>query len=152
MPSAPPKHCHHPGHPSYTGRRCPLCAKDYDARRGTARQRGYTKAWEKAAKAFLGRPQNRLCACGAPATRVDHRTPHKGDQRLFWDRSNWQPMCERCHNAKSMGPDRGAWRPGSGGTPAPAPGGIGGSEFPSEGAGTGGGSCAHSPGKWDFLL
>ncbi len=38
---------------------------------------------------------NPRCArpgCGAPATLVDHIIPHKGDQRLFWSRSNWQPL------------------------------------------------------------
>lgn len=29
---------------------------------------------------------------------VDHKTPHKGDEFLFWDYSNWQALCENCHN------------------------------------------------------
>ena len=27
------------------------------------------------------------------ATDVDHVTPHKGDRKLFWDRSNRQSLC-----------------------------------------------------------
>ncbi|WP_309304432.1 HNH endonuclease [Brevibacillus laterosporus] len=26
---------------------------------------------------------------------------HKGDKTLFWDRNNWQPICEQCHNRKT---------------------------------------------------
>ena len=29
---------------------------------------------------------------------VDHIIPHRGDRKLFWDRSNWQSLCSRCHN------------------------------------------------------
>jgi len=36
--------------------------------------------------------------CGAPATVVDHRIPHRGDKRLFWDRNNWEPLCASCHS------------------------------------------------------
>ncbi len=35
------------------------------------------------------------------ATDVDHITPHKGDRKLFWDRSNWQSLCHRCHSRKT---------------------------------------------------
>ncbi|PVY81069.1 hypothetical protein C7414_102397 [Cupriavidus alkaliphilus] len=29
---------------------------------------------------------------------VDHRTPHRGDQALFWDRGNWQTLCATHHS------------------------------------------------------
>ncbi|KEH08789.1 hypothetical protein GY15_32030, partial [Delftia sp. 670] len=32
------------------------------------------------------------------ATVVDHITPHRGDQSLFWRRSNWQPLCATHHS------------------------------------------------------
>lgn len=32
-----------------------------------------------------------------PATVVDHIKPHRGDETLFWDRSNWQSLC-KCHH------------------------------------------------------
>jgi hypothetical protein len=34
-----------------------------------------------------------------PATVVDHRRPHHGDQALFWAESNWQSLCARHHNS-----------------------------------------------------
>ena len=37
---------------------------------------------------------------------LDHIIPHRGDQKLFWDRSNWQPLCEHHHNVKTMTEDR----------------------------------------------
>ena len=40
------------------------------------------------------------------ATVVDHIKPHRGDQKLFWDRGNWQPLCEHHHNVKTMTEDR----------------------------------------------
>jgi 5-methylcytosine-specific restriction endonuclease McrA len=33
------------------------------------------------------------------ATVVDHKMPHKGDWNLFWDETNWQPLCGPHHNA-----------------------------------------------------
>ena len=76
-----------------------------DKERGTAHQRGYTARWEKARKMYLR--ANPLCMeCAKenriePATVVDHIIPHKGDMRLFWDRCNWQSLCERHHNEKT---------------------------------------------------
>ena len=31
---------------------------------------------------------------------VDHITPHRGDQTLFWDEKNWQPLCQSHHSRK----------------------------------------------------
>ncbi|WP_413771322.1 HNH endonuclease signature motif containing protein [Pseudomonas aeruginosa] len=36
------------------------------------------------------------------ATEVDHIIAHRGDQALFWDESNWQPLCKPCHSAKTQ--------------------------------------------------
>lgn len=35
------------------------------------------------------------------ATVVDHIVPHRGDQKLFWDRSNWQALCKAHHDKKT---------------------------------------------------
>jgi 5-methylcytosine-specific restriction protein A len=35
------------------------------------------------------------------ATEVDHIIPHGGDQRLFWAKSNWQPLCKPHHSSKT---------------------------------------------------
>jgi 5-methylcytosine-specific restriction enzyme A len=41
------------------------------------------------------------------ATVVDHITPHKGDQSLFWDSANWQPLCKLCHDSVKQREDLG---------------------------------------------
>jgi 5-methylcytosine-specific restriction protein A len=37
-----------------------------------------------------------------PGNIVDHKVPHRGDQKLFWDESNWQAMCKPHHDAKTQ--------------------------------------------------
>lgn len=32
------------------------------------------------------------------ATVVNHRTPHKGDEALFWNRGNLEAVCKPCHD------------------------------------------------------
>lgn len=76
-----------------------------DKLRPSASQRGYGHKWQVESKAFLARPENRHCACGCGriADMVDHRIPHRGDMRLFWDRSNWQPMAgSPCHSSRKQ--------------------------------------------------
>jgi hypothetical protein len=34
-----------------------------------------------------------------PTAVTDHVIPHKGDMRVFWDRSKWQPACAWHHDA-----------------------------------------------------
>jgi 5-methylcytosine-specific restriction protein A len=73
--------------------------REYERDRGSARQRGYTAAWDVASKAFRADPDHVLClGCNAVkrveiATVTDHIVPHRGDMDLFWDRSNWQGAC-----------------------------------------------------------
>ena len=68
----------------------------------TSTQRGYGYAWQKARAAYLC--ENPLCVyCERkgvvmPATVVDHIEAHEGDETLFWDRNNWQPLCAPCHD------------------------------------------------------
>jgi 5-methylcytosine-specific restriction protein A len=41
-----------------------------------------------------------LCAlCGEPANVVHHKVAHDGDERLFFDTSNWESLCKRCHDS-----------------------------------------------------
>jgi len=85
-----------------------------DAQRGSAHARGYNRRWQKARLTFLSR--HPLCAeCEkkglvVAATVVDHIVPHKGDQDLFWDTSNWQPLCKPDHDAKTAREDGGFGR------------------------------------------
>jgi len=44
-----------------------------------------------------------VCAiCGAPATVVDHIIRHRGDKTKFYDVTNLQSLCKRCHDRKTM--------------------------------------------------
>jgi 5-methylcytosine-specific restriction protein A len=36
-----------------------------------------------------------------PATRLDHIEDHKGNYQLFWNKDNWQGLCEHHHNSKT---------------------------------------------------
>lgn len=119
MPVAAPQVCGC-GHTYTTEERCP-CARRreaerkrrHDAKRPNASARGYDSKWRRESKAFLALPENRYCACGCgrPADTVDHKVPHKGDMRLFWDRSNWQPLASSpCHDRKKQAAERRAKR------------------------------------------
>ncbi len=75
--------------------------------RPSSAQRGYGARWQKVREHFLR--AHPLCVDpfsehgGRPtaAEVVDHRVPHKGDQALFWNAANWQPLCKRCHDRKT---------------------------------------------------
>ena len=66
-------------------------------------ERGYGYRWQKARERFLR--SNPLCVyCKAKglvevATVVDHIIPHRGDQEIFWDESQWQSLCASCHSS-----------------------------------------------------
>ncbi|MFC5421040.1 endonuclease [Bosea eneae] len=99
-----------------SGQRC-ACqrakAKAHDAKRGSAASRGYTGNWRKESKAFLALPGHERCACGCGrvANMVDHIRAPKGDQALFWDRSNWQPFNVDCNRRKAIRSEGGFGRP-----------------------------------------
>lgn len=68
----------------------------------TAAQRGYGYKWQQARAQFL-REHPHCVICKADdqvtaATVVDHIVPHRGDQSLFWRRSNWQALCVAHHS------------------------------------------------------
>jgi 5-methylcytosine-specific restriction protein A len=89
--------------------------REHDAKRGSARERGYNTRWEKARKTYLMR--NPLCVmCQkegrvTAATVVDHIIPHKGDTRLFWDtENNWQALCKPHHDRDKQREERGRFQ------------------------------------------
>lgn len=70
--------------------------------RASAHARGYDHRWQKARLTFLARfPLCSMCqklGRTVAATVVDHIVPHRGDQALFWNTTNWQPLCAPCHD------------------------------------------------------
>jgi 5-methylcytosine-specific restriction protein A len=99
------KVCAEPGcHALVKSGRCPVhdLKRQYyrDHPRGSSTARGYGQRWRKARARFL-REHPWCVLCGAPATIVDHRVPHRGDPRLFWDERNWQSICKPCHDSKT---------------------------------------------------
>ena len=79
-------------------------------KRGSARQRGYTARWDRAARRYKQEhPLCRMCMEQGhivPTYAVDHIIPHKGDMALFWDEANWQPLCRTHHNATKQSEER----------------------------------------------
>jgi 5-methylcytosine-specific restriction protein A len=69
----------------------------------TTSERGYGWRWQKARFRFLS--DNPLCVYCSKEGRtgladvVDHKIPHRGDDRLFWDEANWQPLCRLHHDS-----------------------------------------------------
>lgn len=68
----------------------------------TTAERGYGGRWQRERLAFLAK--HPLCIYCAKrglielASVVDHIEPHRGDEKLFWNRSNWQALCAACHD------------------------------------------------------
>lgn len=78
-------------------------AREREARRPSAAARGYGSKWRRESRAWLaalGAPKC-FCGCGRLADTVEHKQAHKGDHRLMWDRSNWQPAFGACNNRKA---------------------------------------------------
>lgn len=71
----------------------------------------YTTRWRALRASVLrAEPLCRLCAARGrpePATEIDHVHRHGGDRRLFWAAANLQPLCHRCHVAKTVQERRG---------------------------------------------
>ena len=104
MPRFPKRPCRHPGCPNLSdGVYCEEHRTLYA--RESATQRGYDGRWRKARERFLrAHPLCVVCQREGrltPATVVDHIIPHRGNQQLFWDESNWAPMCKPHHDQKT---------------------------------------------------
>lgn len=71
-------------------------------KRESSTKRGYNWRWRNYRVRFL--KENPLCVehlrLGkvVAASVVDHKTPHRGDDQLFWDPNNHQALCDECHN------------------------------------------------------
>ena len=113
MATKPMVPCKHPGCPALIPAGTKYCDKHkamHPEEVRPAASRGYNSRWRRARKQYL--QTHPLCVeCMkdgryVKATVVDHIVPHRGDQKLFWDRSNWQGLCEHHHNVKTMTADR----------------------------------------------
>jgi len=77
----------------------------------SANERGYVYRWQKGRVQYLA--DHPLCVyCEqrgklTPASVVDHIVPHRGDMTLFWDISNWQSLCKKCHDSAKAREERG---------------------------------------------
>ena len=112
MPSKLPRPCTYPGCPALVseGSRCQehkaQQTRQYDERRGTAHQRGYTARWQRYSKWFLRQPDNVFCklqlpGCANMAQCVDHiQAPNGPNDPLFWELSNHQASCLHCNSVK----------------------------------------------------
>ncbi|HGA3733602.1 TPA: HNH endonuclease [Streptococcus agalactiae] len=102
MPRRPSTPCKQSGCPnlvSYGNKYCEI-----------HKAKGYNARWNKERLRYL--KLNPLCVyCQregrlTKATVVDHITPHRGDQDLFGNQSNWQALCKTCHDRKTKTTDR----------------------------------------------
>jgi 5-methylcytosine-specific restriction protein A len=83
--------------------------KEYDRQRDQTEERRWYHSvrWRRASKAFLAEhPLCNMCLAkrrDVAAYLVDHVVPHQGSYDLFWDESNWQGLCNACHEEKHKG-------------------------------------------------
>lgn len=118
MPIAPNRPCKKPGcgaltkkgfcedHADEAGKRKYVKAKQYDTRRDpNVKIMLNSKRYKETRLRQLRKYP--LCAiCSRPgklkkATVLDHKIPHKGDVKLFWDTKNHQSLCVSCHSTKT---------------------------------------------------
>ena len=77
-----------------------------------AHRRWYkTARWQKLRWSVLVRDLFTCKMCGrleADTSQLvgDHKTPHRGDERLFWDEGNIQCVCKRCHDSEKQRQER----------------------------------------------
>jgi 5-methylcytosine-specific restriction protein A len=112
VPWKPKTICSYPGCNELShDRYCGMHKKRMNKERNSINSKIYNNQWRKASKTYL--KENPLCVhCEkedrlTPATEVDHIIPHGGDMKLFWDKSNWQTLCKKCHSIKTAKEDGG---------------------------------------------
>lgn len=109
MPTAPARACPRPG-----CRHLRPCPEHGDGSE-TYRERLAARPWAALYKrqrwvrlsARVRREEPTCRACDVegrpprPSRHVDHIVPHRGDERLFFDRGNLQGLCGPCHSSKT---------------------------------------------------
>jgi len=116
MPYKPAPPCRKQGCPNLSIDKSGYCTEhkkeaqgQQDSTRGSSTQRGYDRRWRKARVRYLR--EHPLCVeCQeegriVAAIDVDHIITAKRDTTLFWDESNWQPLCHHHHSVKTAKED-----------------------------------------------
>jgi 5-methylcytosine-specific restriction endonuclease McrA len=70
-----------------------------------------TKRWRDLRERVMQRDRFKCNLCKRIEPRSsqlvgDHRRPHKGDERLFWDESNVWLVCKPCHDSAKQKTER----------------------------------------------
>jgi 5-methylcytosine-specific restriction protein A len=83
--------------------------------KNSASSRGYNRRWGKFRKVFLQEhPLCKFCEQEGKLTAakvVDHIRPHRGNQSLFWDKDNMQPLCIFHHVSTKQAMENGKEKP-----------------------------------------
>jgi len=86
-----------------------------DERKSSA-ARGYGYKWQKAREDWLAKHvfciECERLGRKRVGTVVDHKVPHRGDLKLFWDRKNWQTLCKPCHDSYKQRLEKSGQQPG----------------------------------------
>lgn len=107
--------CNRPGCPELipAGKgRCDGCEREADARRGTARQRGYDRAHERFRRRVLRRDP-RCVLCGEKSTDADHFPTSRRELVARGlnpnDPAYGRGLCHSCHSAQTSVNQPGGW-------------------------------------------
>lgn len=95
---------HRPAYLDHTERWKQERARETNARRDPVAMALYATPEWKALRASILRECAGRCAtlnCARVARVVDHIRPHRGNNSLFFDRDNLQPLCKPCHDRKT---------------------------------------------------
>lgn len=107
--SIPSRPCTYPGCHNFAKHgRCDLhisqVKKKYDANRELNEEwRDWIHSRRYRTAAAIFKANNPLCVrCEAkeiitPVYLIHHKIPHEGDWNLFWDKENWESLCNSCH-------------------------------------------------------
>lgn len=108
MAIRPPKACMYPGCPgkAYDGAYCEKHTRPKVRQKDTrpsSSSRGYDRKWQKYRAEYLR--QHPYCVkCGKKANVVDHIVPPRAGGS-FYDPSNHQALCKKCHGVKTYRKD-----------------------------------------------
>lgn len=95
--------CHHCSpNPSPRNPPSPICDNCVDRYRSiltSSRWRDKVRSAYFAANPFCVHCESHLFT---KATDIDHIKPWRLYPELFWDQSNWQPLCHSCHSKKTI--------------------------------------------------